>query len=495
MKPLLLCILDGVGLNNEEKGNAVKMSNTPFLDKLFQKYPHSQLEASGTLVGLPANQMGNSEVGHSNIGAGRIVYQSISFIQNKIDDRSFFKNEKLLSLIRYTKTNHTHFHMIGLVSDGGVHSSMEHIFALLELCKREQVYVYFHVITDGRDTLTDSSMSYIKQVQEHLQNNGVIASVSGRFYAMDRDNRYDRIEKAYDVLTGTSNKMYSNIGEAVQENYQMGVTDEFIVPGLIEKGGIIQDNDSVLFFNFRPDRLREMVSALTNPSFNGFTRKKSLNIKVMTMMPISEESLSEPLFEMPSLSNCLGEYIASCNLKQLRIAETEKYAHVTYFFDGGKELELKNCKRILIPSPKVTTYDLKPEMSAIEITDVLLSELQNYDVIILNFANGDMVGHTGNLEASIQAMEVLDNCVEKIVKKIEELKGIFVLTADHGNCEQMIDQDGNLLTSHTTNRVPFLINRSVFLQNGKLADIAPTILYLLGLPIPKEMSGNVLIKK
>ena len=490
MKPLLLCILDGVGINNNTKGNAYKLANTPNLDNLFDKYPHSKLEASGTFVGLPDGLMGNSEVGHSTIGSGRINYQGIERINNAIKDKTLYNNKNLLEMFEYIKTNNKKLHLMGLVSDGGVHSSMNHIQTLIDICNDNNISFYLHIFTDGRDTLSNSSLSYINNLD---LKNGKIASVSGRYYAMDRDNRYDRIEKAYDVITGISNAKYNNIEDAINSNYQNNITDEFIVPGLIDEDGIVNENDGVIFFNFRPDRLRELGSALSNKEFTGFNRKKEVNVKLLTMMPVSEEVINKTIFDYEVINNTLGEYISNLGLKQLRIAETEKYAHVTYFFDGGKELELKNCDRILIPSPKVTTYDLKPEMSAYEITTTVLDKLDKYDVIILNFANGDMVGHTGNLESAIKAVETLDICVGKIYNKIEELNGTMLITADHGNCEEMIDENDNILTSHTTNKVPFLINKDVILKDGKLSDIAPTILYLLNIKIPEEMTGDVLV--
>ncbi len=489
MKPLLLCILDGVGINKNIKGNAYKLANTPNLDMLFKKYPNSKLEASGEKVGLPKGQMGNSEVGHSNIGAGRIVYQGIQLINEEIKNKNFYKNENILEMFDYVKKNKSKLHLMGLVSDGGVHSSMKHIQALIDMCYKNKIEFYLHIFTDGRDTLPNSSLSYIESLD---LKNGVIASISGRYYAMDRDNRYDRIEKAYDVITGKSDSKYISVKEAIKSNYENNITDEFILPGLIDKDGIVNDNDGVIFFNFRPDRLRELGSALSNKDFKCFKRKKEVNIKLLTMMPVSEEVVNKTIFELNKLPNTLGEYISKLGYSQLRIAETEKYAHVTYFFDGGKELELEKCKRILIPSPKVATYDLKPEMSAYEITDKLLEDM-NYDVIILNFANGDMVGHTGNLDAAIKAVETLDECVYKLYQKIVELKGTMIITADHGNCEEMIDANNNVLTSHTTNKVPFLVTKECKLKNGKLGDIAPTILYLLNEKIPKEMTGEVLI--
>ena len=490
MNKLLLCILDGVGINKNSKGNAYALANTPVLDNLFKKYPSSKLEASGVLVGLPEGQMGNSEVGHSNIGAGRIVYQPLQMINNEIDNNKFYKKKSLLEMIKYVKNNNSKLHLMGLVSDGGVHSSLKHLQALIDICDKNEIEFYLHIFTDGRDTLPNSSLEYINSIN---LKSGKIASISGRYYAMDRDNRYDRIEKAYDVITGVSESYYESIQEAIEINYENNITDEFILPGIIDKNGCVSNNDGVIFFNFRPDRLRELGASLSNNNFDGFKRNKKVNVKLLTMMPVSDEVVNDTIYELNDLNNTLGTYLSKLGYKQLRIAETEKYAHVTYFFDGGKEIELDNCERILIPSPKVSTYDLKPEMSAYEITDKLLSVIDDYDVIILNFANGDMVGHTGDLDAAIKAMESLDECMEKIVNKINELDATLIITADHGNCEEMIDEDNNILTSHTTNKVPFLINKNYKLKNGKLADIAPTILYLLNEKIPKQMTGEILI--
>lgn len=499
MKPLVLCIMDGVGINESIKGNAFKQAHTPNLDKLFSIYSHSKLEASGVAVGLPEGIMGNSEVGHQNIGAGRVVYQNLQMINEKIKTGEFYHNENLLEIINYTKVNHSKLHLMGLISDAGVHSKMNHLYAIVEMCKQNGIKdLYIHLFTDGRDTPVDSARTYIDALNNKIKEIGIgkIASISGRFYAMDRDNRYERIRRAYDVLTGTANSFYEDYGQALTQNYKEEITDEFIVPGIIDKNGIVEPNDGVVFFNFRPDRLREIGSALSNPNFNGFDREKVVNAKVVTLMPVSDEVICKNAFELQKLDNTLGDYLAKNNLSQLRIAETEKYAHVTYFFDGGEEKNLRRAKRILVPSPKVETYDLKPEMSAYLITEKLLNELENFDVVILNYANGDMVGHTGNLKAAIKAVETVDECIGKISEKIEKLGGILIITADHGNCEYMIDENDNIVTSHTTNLVPFLITKKdLELTDGKLGDIAPTMLYLLGLEVPSEMTGKILIKR
>lgn len=495
-KQYLLMIMDGVGLNDEERGNAFKLANTPNLDRLTIKYPNTYIRTSGMAVGLPEGQMGNSEVGHTNIGAGRIVYQELTRITKEIQDGDFYKNEELKKAMEHVKNNNSTLHLLGLVSDGGVHSHIEHLFALLEMAKREGISnVYVHAVLDGRDTPPTSAVDYIKKLEEKMKELGVgkIATISGRYYAMDRDNRWDRIEKTYKVMTEEGN-IY-NIENKIKEEYQENITDEFIKPFKTNKI-TIKENDGILVFNFRPDRLRELFTALTNPSFNEFERKYIKNLKLVTMMPVDKDVIYTSLFNHPKITNYLGEVLAKNNLKQLRIAETEKYAHVTYFFDGENKTKLKNCDQILIPSPKVKTYDLKPEMSAYEITDTLIDKLKDYDVVILNFANGDMVGHTGNFEATVKAIEAIDNCIGKIYKKIKELNGTLIITADHGNCDYMQDDNKDIITSHSISPVPFLItDKNIQLTNGKLADIAPTILTLLNIKLPKEMTGKILIMK
>ncbi len=495
----VLCIMDGVGIRDTEYGNAVKMAKKPNLDYLIKNYPHSKLEASGELVGLPAGQMGNSEVGHTNIGAGRIVYQPLQLITNQIKNGEFFQNKNLLETIKHVKDNHSNLHICGLLSDGGIHSHINHLFGLIDLCKKEGISnVYYHVFLDGRDTLPNICLKYLDELSEKIKETSVgsIASISGRYYAMDRDNRWDRVKKAYDVMVTGTGIECNSYKDVIEKNYNEGIFDEFIVPTIIDKNGMIKDNDGLIAFNFRPDRLREIFKAITNPDFSDFEHKNLKNIKLTTMMPVSDEVICNNAFELQKLDNTLGEYLSKNHKTQLRIAETEKYAHVTYFFDGGVEKDLDGCKRILVNSPKVATYDLKPEMSAYEVTDKLIKELDNHlDVVILNFANGDMVGHTGNLDAAIKAVETVDDCIGKIYKKVEEIGGTLIVTADHGNSEVMIDDNGNVITSHTTNKVPFIItDKRIKLEDGKLADIAPTMLYLLGLDIPKEMTGNVLIK-
>ena len=496
MKPILLCILDGVGIIDKEYGNAVKLAKKPNLEFLWNNYPHSLLKASGEEVGLPKGQMGNSEVGHMNIGAGRIVYQPLQLINSKIKDKTFYKNENILEVLNHVKENNSKLHIFGLLSDGGIHSHIKHLFVFLDMVKENNIKnLYLHLFLDGRDTLPKVAIKYLNQLDEKLKelNIGKISTLSGRYYSMDRDNRYDRVKKAYDAIVYGKGEYYQNYQQVIESNYKRNISDEFIIPAVIDKLGIVEDNDGLLVFNFRPDRLRELFSSLTNKEFKGFEIKKLNNLKLTTMFPVSNEVISKNAFQLDKLKNTLGEYISNLNLKQLRIAETEKYAHVTYFFNGGLSKTLKNCQEILIPSPKVLTYDLKPEMSAYEITDTLLKEMDKYDLIILNFANGDMVGHTGNLKATIKGIETIDICLGRIIKKINKLNGTLVLTADHGNSEVML-KDDKAITSHSTNPVPFIItNKKYQLENGKLGDIAPTILKLMNLEIPKEMTGNVLL--
>lgn len=500
MKPMVLCILDGVGIRKEVYGNAVKEAKMPTFNSLMKEYPHSLLEASGTSVGLPDGQMGNSEVGHTNIGAGRIVYQPLELINKSIKDKEFFKNEELINAINHAKKNNSKLHLLGLLSDGGVHSHIDHLFALLDLCKQENfTNVYIHAFLDGRDTLPDVALNYLEKLQIKLEQIGFgkIASIMGRYYAMDRDNRWDRVKCAYDTIVNKENLIDKKISDVLKDSYSNGEYDEFVKPNLFEANGIIEDNDSLIVFNFRPDRLRELFSAITNPNFLEFKVKKFNNLKLVTMMLVSDEVICTNAFKHQELTNTLGDYLAEKGLTQLRIAETEKYAHVTYFFDGGIDKDLKNCQRILIPSPKVATYDLKPEMSAIEVTDKLIEKLNEdiFDVVILNYANGDMVGHTGNFKATVKALETLDDCLKRLFNKIEEKEGTLIIIADHGNSDTMLDSEGRVVTSHSTSLVPFIItNKNLKVKDGKLADIAPTMLSLLNLPIPKEMTGEIIAK-
>ena len=479
MNKVLLCVLDGVGLSDKKEGNALYMANTPNIDNYLNNYPNKPINASGNYVGLPNTQMGNSEVGHLTIGAGRIIYQSLQRINNSIKDNSFFLNEALLNAINNAKKNNSKLHVLGLLSDGGVHSHIDHIKAVLELCDKENFNnVYLHIFTDGRDTYNKSAIKYIDEINDY--NIGTIATISGRYYAMDRDKRFDRIEKAYDemVYAKTINDDYHKY---INDSYDNAITDEFIIPSSFTDKGKIEDNDSIIWCNFRADRAIEILSKIIN-------EKK---IYLTTMMYVSDDIKSDIAFKKEDIDNTLGIYLSKLGKKQLRIAETEKYAHVTYFFDGGKDIELDGEKRILIPSSKVATYDLKPEMSAIEITDALISEMDNnYDFILLNFANGDMVGHTGNLDATIKAVETIDKMLGKIYEKCNETGYTFIITADHGNCENMINNN-SVMTSHTTNKVPFIVlNKVINIGDvDKLSDIAPFILKYMDIKLPKEMQN------
>lgn len=481
MKPVLLCILDGVGIREEKLGNAFKNANTPNFDFLWENYPHTVLNASEEYVGLPKGQMGNSEVGHTNIGAGRIVYQSLELINKSFKNHEIDNNEKLLEIFSYVKKNNKKLHIMGLTSDGGIHSHIDHLNGIISIAQKHGLEdkIFIHAITDGRDTLYNSSYSYIEKLKS--QN---IASISGRYYAMDRDKRYERTNLYFDTITG-NNITNMSIKDYINNSYANNETDEFIKPALFIKDGKIEKDDALIWINFRPDRAIQIVNKII-----------SYGTKVLTMMKINNEISAPYLFSHEKIKNTLGEYLSNLGYTQARIAETEKYAHVTYFFDGGETLNLKGCDQILIPSPKVATYDLKPEMSAYEITDTLLKKIDNYDFIILNFANGDMVGHTGNYEKTIEAVEHVDICLGKIINKINEKHGLLIITADHGNCDYMFDKEGNIITSHSLSVVPFIVmKKDLTLTNGNLSDIASTILELCNIDIPKEMTGKSLIKK
>lgn len=500
MKKVMLCILDGVGISEKKEGNAFYNANTPNIDRLLNEYPNTLIEASGEYVGLPKGQMGNSEVGHMTIGGGKVIYQSLEFINRKIENNEFKNNKEILSVLEHVKNNNSKLHLWGLLSDGGVHSHINHLFSLLEMCRENNVLdVNIHVITDGRDTLPTSSIKYIKMLEDKIKEIGIgkIVSISGRYYAMDRDNRYDRIKKYYDTIVNSCNFTDKNIKEVVDESYSNDITDEFIKPMLLDKNGVININDGIIIYNFRPDRLREILTVLTNDSFNEFEVKKLENLDIVSMMHVNDKLTTKYAFSLDRITNPLGVYLDNIGFSQLRIAETEKYAHVTYFFDGGKERELKNSKRILIPSPKVATYDLKPEMSAKEINKALIEELKNnkYDLVVLNYANGDMVGHTGDYNASITAVETIDRCLGELLEKYEE-EYTFIVTADHGNCEKMLNEDGSINTAHTNNKVFFVVtDKNIDLNTGTLSDVAPTILDLFNIEKPIEMTGNSLIKK
>ena len=505
-KTTMLMILDGFGINEKEEGNAIKMANIPNIKRILKQYPNTILHTSGLDVGLPEGQMGNSEVGHTNIGAGRIVYQELTRITKSIEDGDFFSIPELVTAIENCKKNHSKLHIMGLVSDGGVHSHQRHLFALLELAKRKDFEdVYVHCFLDGRDTPPASAEGYLAELEAKMSEKGVgkIATIMGRFYAMDRDKRWNRIQKAYDAMVKGEGEKASSASVAIENSYQKEVFDEFVVPTVIcnndKPVAKIEENDSVIFFNFRPDRAREITRAIVDEEFDGFEREYfKTNFVTFTNYDETIKNVSVA-FKKDEIKNTFGEIISKHGMTQLRIAETEKYAHVTFFLNGGEEKQYEGEDRILIPSPKVETYDMKPEMSAFEVTENVLNAIHSrkYDSIILNFANPDMVGHTGNVEAVIKALESLDGCVEKIVEAIEEEHGILLITADHGNCEQMIDyKTGEPHTAHTTNPVPLVLvgKDDVKLKEGRLADLAPTMLDLIGLEKPEEMTGESLIE-
>ena len=499
-KPLVLCILDGCGIAPKGPYNAFDNASTPTLDYIKENFPHTILEASGKEVGLPSGQMGTSEVGHMNIGAGRIVYQSLEMINHSIETGEFFTNENILKVMNHVKENNSKLHLMGLISDGGIHSHTSHLLAIIDMCRQNGIKeIYFHLFTDGRDTDIHSAPTWIKKLEDKIaeDNIGTITTISGRYYAMDRDNNYDRLKLAYDAICYGIGEKYNTVKEVFDDQYNRNITDEFILPSVINDGKL-SDNDGIIVWNYRPDRLREMFTAITNPEESPMETTKFNNIKFVSMMPICDTVKGLHAFDHQEITNGLGEYLSNLGYNQLRIAETEKYAHVTHFFDGDKDVDLNGEKKILIPSPKVATYDLKPEMSAEEITNTLLDELNKdyYDIVILNYANGDMVGHTGVYEAAVKAVEFIDVCLKRVYEKVKELDGTLIITADHGNCDVMVNEDGTVCTTHTTNPVPFMITKDVKLKShGKLADIAPTILEIMNIPIPVEINGDSLINK
>ncbi len=502
-KPLILMILDGFGIA-PENGNAIKAAKKPNIDRLFSSNPITQIGASGMDVGLPDGQMGNSEVGHTNIGAGRVVYQELTRITKSIDDGDFFENEALCKAMDNAKEKDSALHIMGLLSDGGVHSHNKHLYGILEMAKKKGLSkVYVHAFLDGRDVPPSSGKDFVVDCCEKIKEIGVgkIATVMGRYYAMDRDNRWERVEKAYAAMAYGEGVQADDPAEAVEASYKDGVTDEFVVPAVIKGGAKIQADDSVVFFNFRPDRAREITRTFVDPDFDGFDRKNGffpLSYVCMTQYDATMPNVMVA-FKPESLRNTLGEYISDKNMTQLRIAETEKYAHVTFFFNGGVEKQYPGEDRILVKSPAVATYDLQPEMSAYEVTDKLVPAIESgkYDVIILNFANCDMVGHTGVFDAAVKAVEAVDTCVGKVTDAIAKMGGVALITADHGNADRMVDDDGEPFTAHTTNPVPFCVvgYPCKLRKGGKLADIAPTMLEILNLEQPAEMTGESLIEK
>ena len=508
-KPTVLLILDGYGERKEKEGNAIALAKTPVMDRLKKEFPYVEGQASGLFVGLPDGQMGNSEVGHMNMGAGRIVYQELTRITKSIQDGDFFENKALKAAVEHCKKEDSALHFMGLVSSGGVHSHIEHIYGLLELAKRAGLKkVYLHAFLDGRDTPPDSGKSFLLAVEKKMQELGVgeIATISGRYYAMDRDKNYDRVEKAYRAMVYGTGEKASSVEEAIDASYAKKVYDEFVLPTVIEKDGAVHtvsDGDAMIFFNFRPDRAREICHAFCDDDFSFFERGARKNIFFVCFTDYDPTIPNKHVaFEKEEIHNTLGEVVSNLGKNQLRIAETEKYAHVTFFFNGGKEEPYENEDRILVPSPKeVPTYDLKPEMSCYTVTEKLTEAIHSgkYDLVVANFANPDMVGHTGVLPAAIKAIEVVDECMGKVVDAVESMHGNLFILADHGNADIMIDEKtGEPYTAHTTNPVPFILvseEKHKLREGGCLADVAPTLLELMGIPQPKEMTGKSLLEK
>lgn len=501
-KPVALVILDGWGCNKPSESNAIHLANTPNMDSYFEKYANTKLQTSGLAVGLPDGQMGNSEVGHLNIGAGRVVYQALTRITKSIKDGDFFTNEAIQEAVSNVKTNESALHFMGLFSPGGVHSHTEHLKGLLQLAKKNNIEkVYVHAFLDGRDTPPQSAIEFVKDMEAYMKEESVgqIATLSGRYYAMDRDKRWERVETAYNNLVLGNGKKADSAVAALEASYAEGVNDEFVLPTIINEEATVKDNDSIIFFNFRPDRAREITRAFVDTEFTHFPReKKDVTYTCMTEYDKTIEHVSVA-FKPEVLENTLGEYLAKNDKTQLRIAETEKYAHVTFFFNGGVEEAEKGESRVLVNSPDVATYDLKPEMSAFELTDALEAEIDKdvHDVIILNFANPDMVGHTGVIDAAVKAVETVDTCIARVVDKILSKGGSLLITADHGNAEEMVNEaTGNPQTAHTTYDVPLLMigTDKALKDDGKLCDLAPTLLELLEMEVPKEMTGKSLLK-
>lgn len=496
--------MDGYGINPSDYGNAIAAAKKPNLDKYFAECPHTIIGASGLDVGLPDGQMGNSEVGHTNIGAGRIVYQMLVKISKDIKDGEFFKNKALVTAMENCKAKESALHLMGLLSPGGVHSHMEHMYGLLEMAKQHGVdKVYVHAFLDGRDVPPSSAAEFMEEAVAEMKKigKGKVATISGRYYAMDRDNAWDRVEKAYDALVMGEGVQETDPVQAIKNSYANGVTDEFMLPTVIDKDGMIKENDSVVFFNFRPDRARQITRAFVDPEFKGFERKKGYFPLTFVCMAQYDATMPNVLVAYPpeQLTMTFGEYMAKCGKTQLRIAETQKYAHVTFFFNGGEEKQFEGEDRILVKSPDVPTFDLKPEMSAYEVTDKVVEAIESdkYDTIILNYANCDMVGHTGIFDAAKAAVEAVDTCVGRMVDAILAKGGVALISADHGNADKMLEADGSPFTAHTTNPVPLIVvgYDCKLKEGGVLADLCPTMLEIMELPQPKEMTGKSLIEK
>lgn len=509
-KPVVLAILDGYGIREEEHGNAVKQANTPNMDSFMAKFPNTTIFADGESVGLPEGQMGNSEVGHLNLGAGRVVYQSLVLINKEIKEQTYLQNEVLVKAMDNAKDKA--MHIIGLLSNGGVHSHINHIIGMIDMAYKSGIRnIYVHPILDGRDVDPKSAVTFINQLNDAIKDYETvsIATISGRYYSMDRDKRWDRVELAYNTLVlGESENTFTNPVDYINASYENGVVDEFVLPAInSDVNAVINDGDSVVFANFRPDRASQLSGVLTNSNYNPqpeenpvfVPKSRPSDLTFVQLMKFSDDVIGDIAFKLPELTNTLGQVLSENNLNQLRIAETEKYPHVTFFFDGGEDLEIKGSDRILVNSPKVATYDLQPEMSAKEVTDKLVAALDTdtYDVVILNFANTDMVGHTGMLDKAILAVEAVDTCIGRVVNKVEELGGVVLITADHGNGEMVLNADGSPNTAHSTNIVPLIVTKEgiSLKDNGRLCDVAPTMLSLLNVAQPAEMTGISLINE
>ena len=499
MKKVILTILDGFGIREEEKGNAIKNATTKSIDKLIKEFPNSKLKASGEEVGLPKGQMGNSEVGHITIGTGRIINQPLQKINKAIENKTFYKNKEILNIMKHTKENNSRLHILGLLSDGGVHSHINHIFNLIKMAKDNEIKdLYIHVFLDGRDVAYNSAETYLEKLENYLEELkiGKIATISGRYYAMDRERMWDKTKKAYDAIINGEAPIISSYKTVLEENYRKGIYDEFIPPVIIDEDGVVKEGDSLIIANFRPDRLPQLLEAITNENFEHFKTKHLENINLLTMMPVSDNLNIPSAFKHDIVNNSLGEILSQEGYRVLRIAETSKYPHVTHFIDGDRDIDLKHTTKIMVPRQNVPTYDIKPEMSAEEVTEKIKYLIDDYDFVIVNYANGDMVGHTGNYKAAIKAVEELDKCIRELYELSFQKDVLLIITADHGNCEEMIREDGKPHTYHTTNKVPLIVcDKKYEVEDGKLSDISPSILSILNINIPKEMTGNIIIKE
>lgn len=499
MKKCVLAILDGVGYRKEDFGNAVNNANMTNYNYLLRRYSNSLLDASGESVGLPSGQMGNSEVGHLTIGSGRVVLQPLLKIEKSIKDGSFSRNDNLLEVINHVKSNNSKLHIFGLLSDGGIHSHIDHIFELIKVAKDNGINkLYLHMFTDGRDTLYNCCCDYFDKLNSCLKEVGVgsIATICGRYYAMDREFWWDRTKKAYDAMVYGKGNKYNNYNEVIKDSYEKEIYDEYIEPAILDENGLLEENDGLIMANFRPDRITQLFRSFTDSNFTDFKVNKFKNIKLVTMMPVDERVVCKNIFPHEVINNALGEVLSNNNYRVLRISEICKYPHVTHFFDGDKDAELLNTDKISIPSKNVATYDMAPGMSSNEVTDKILEVIDDYDFIVVNYANGDMVGHTGNYEATIKGLECVDTCINRLYDECIKKDYLLIVIADHGNSEEMKDMFGNKLTTHTTNKVRMIVCDNKYKAlDGDLSDIAPSILRTLGLDIPKEMTGNVIIKE